>query len=452
MFPHRVLSTGERDWLLGPPSASSASTRPSRSPGRQATATPRRSSGARRRGRRGARRRRRDARARPLGPRRRRRRARRCRCRACVSRLHEAIVAAGFRHKVGLVADAGAWDVHHCALLVALGADAVVPLARLRHGRRARGDLPRRGARRLRRGDVDDRRDARLGLLRREARRGDRPRRGARRGASSPACPCTSAASAPSVLDREWLDFHHAAFRGRRAARRRRRVPVPEGGPPHFNSPEAVQALQAVSGYGRPRRRRASRRSTRPTAGSPSWSPGASRSCRSTCSASPRPARRRAARRGRARGGDPLALHRPGHERGRALRARAPHRRARHERALPLVPPALPARRPAAAARASAPSPTAARAASTRRGSAAPTATAASSTPGARFTITPMTAARAEEAEVKFAQGAKPGKGGQLPGRQGLAAHRAPARLRARASSWCRRRSTTTSTRSRTSS
>ena len=37
---------------------------------------------------------------------------------------------------------------------------------------------------------------------------------------------------------------------------------------------------------------------------------------------------------------------------------------------------------------------------------------------GARFTITPMTAARAAEAEVKFAQGAKPGKGGQLPGKK----------------------------------
>ncbi len=37
---------------------------------------------------------------------------------------------------------------------------------------------------------------------------------------------------------------------------------------------------------------------------------------------------------------------------------------------------------------------------------------------GGRFTITPMTAARADEAEVKFAQGAKPGKGGQLPGKK----------------------------------
>ncbi len=37
---------------------------------------------------------------------------------------------------------------------------------------------------------------------------------------------------------------------------------------------------------------------------------------------------------------------------------------------------------------------------------------------GARFTVTPMTAARCAEAEVKFAQGAKPGKGGQLPGKK----------------------------------
>jgi glutamate synthase domain-containing protein 2/glutamate synthase domain-containing protein 1/glutamate synthase domain-containing protein 3 len=37
---------------------------------------------------------------------------------------------------------------------------------------------------------------------------------------------------------------------------------------------------------------------------------------------------------------------------------------------------------------------------------------------GGRFTITPMTAACAHEAEVKFAQGAKPGKGGQLPGKK----------------------------------
>jgi glutamate synthase domain-containing protein 2 len=36
-------------------------------------------------------------------------------------------VRAGVRHKVGLVADFGIWDVHHAALLVSMGADAVHP-------------------------------------------------------------------------------------------------------------------------------------------------------------------------------------------------------------------------------------------------------------------------------------------------------------------------------------
>ena len=43
------------------------------------------------------------------------------------SRLHDALVKVGLRHRVGLVADTGVWDIQHCALLVAVGADAVSP-------------------------------------------------------------------------------------------------------------------------------------------------------------------------------------------------------------------------------------------------------------------------------------------------------------------------------------
>ena len=43
------------------------------------------------------------------------------------SRLHDALVKAGLRHRVGLVADAGVWDIHHAALLVSVGADALCP-------------------------------------------------------------------------------------------------------------------------------------------------------------------------------------------------------------------------------------------------------------------------------------------------------------------------------------
>ena len=43
------------------------------------------------------------------------------------SRLHDALVKVGLRHRVGIVAEAGVWDIQHCALLVAVGADAVCP-------------------------------------------------------------------------------------------------------------------------------------------------------------------------------------------------------------------------------------------------------------------------------------------------------------------------------------
>lgn len=44
-----------------------------------------------------------------------------------VSWLHQELVAAGQRHTVGLVVEAGVWDVHHCALHITLGADAICP-------------------------------------------------------------------------------------------------------------------------------------------------------------------------------------------------------------------------------------------------------------------------------------------------------------------------------------
>ena len=44
-----------------------------------------------------------------------------------ISRLHRSLVAAGRRHRVSIVADVAVWDIHHCALLTTLGADAVCP-------------------------------------------------------------------------------------------------------------------------------------------------------------------------------------------------------------------------------------------------------------------------------------------------------------------------------------
>ncbi len=44
-----------------------------------------------------------------------------------LSRLHQRLVDLGLRSKIGLVADVGAWDVHHVSLLITLGTDAVCP-------------------------------------------------------------------------------------------------------------------------------------------------------------------------------------------------------------------------------------------------------------------------------------------------------------------------------------
>ncbi|HLK14936.1 MAG TPA: glutamate synthase-related protein, partial [Fimbriimonadaceae bacterium] len=44
-----------------------------------------------------------------------------------ISRLHRSLVAAGRRHRVSILADVAVWDIHHCALLTTLGADAVCP-------------------------------------------------------------------------------------------------------------------------------------------------------------------------------------------------------------------------------------------------------------------------------------------------------------------------------------
>ena len=113
-----------------------------------------------------------------------------------------------------------------------------------------------------------------------------------------------------------------------------------------------------------------------------------------------------------------MALHGAGHERGCALRARAPRGRARDERAPPLLPEEVQAGGSEGAARASVRSPTRGEGGFDKTRIGGPDGNRSIQYAGARFTVTPMTAARAAEAEVKFAQGAKPGKGGQLPGKK----------------------------------
>ena len=68
-----------------------------------------------------------------------------------------------------------------------------------------------------------------------------------------------------------------------------------------------------------------------------------------------------------------------------------------------------------------------------------------------RFGVTSLYLTHADDIQIKMAQGAKPGEGGQLPGAQGLPVDRADPALDARRRASSPRRRTTTSTRSRTS-
>ena len=67
-----------------------------------------------------------------------------------------------------------------------------------------------------------------------------------------------------------------------------------------------------------------------------------------------------------------------------------------------------------------------------------------------RFGVTSEYLVNAKELQIKMAQGAKPGEGGQLPGHQGLSLDRQDRGTPPRASASSRRRRTTTSIRSRT--
>ncbi len=342
-----------------------------------------------------------------------------------VSRLHEAIVAAGIRHRVGLVADAGAWDVHHCALLVALGADAVCPwLGSLTAGEREHVYLSG-----VRKGFVETMSMA--GVTPASAYCGAKlveaigldPVFMAR---EFPGVPTHLGGLGADVLDREWVGFHERAFEPGPVAP----VDVGEfryrrGGRPHANSPDVVRALQEASGVSKRARARTSRTPVAVTTAS--GLPGAYEAFRSVIA-------------GREpetildllqfREGQPIALDQVEAEEYILWRFMVP---GMSEGAL-----SEPAHR--AVARAMNVLHRFCRRRFARAGVAVPAGMGPFANSGeggfdkgrigradgnrsiqyagARFTVTPMTAARTDEAEVKFAQGAKPGKGGQLPGRK----------------------------------
>jgi glutamate synthase (ferredoxin) len=331
------------------------------------------------------------------------------------SRLHDALVKAGMRHRVGIVADAGVWDIHHAALLVAVGADALCPwLGCLSAGEREKTYL----------------KGLRGGFIEAMSMMGVTPASaycGAKLVEAVGLDPQWLRVEFPGVarhlggigaltLDREWLCFHSEAFqpgakaelvdvgefRYRNAARA------------HANGPDVVRTLHAASGY-------ASR-------GSQIGSSAAYATYAETVNeraplsvldllkivphAEPIPlgeveSEEHVLWRFMAPGMSEGALSEPAHRAvARAMNTLHRYCLWQFRRTGVDVPPGV------------GPIANSGEGGFDKARIGRPDGNRSIQYAGARFTVTPMTAARAAEAEVKFAQGAKPGKGGQLPGKK----------------------------------
>jgi glutamate synthase domain-containing protein 2/glutamate synthase domain-containing protein 3 len=332
-----------------------------------------------------------------------------------VARLHDAIVARGLRHKVGLVADTGAWDVHHCALLVALGADAICPwLGCVTAGPREASYL--KG---VRTGFVEAM--SMIGVTPASAYCGAKLVEALGLDASFverefPGVPTHLGGIGAEVIDREWLGFHARAFEPATTG------PVDAGefrfrksGRPHFHSPDVVRALHEASGV-------AARTEPRGSARADAYARFSQRVSQRdpitvldlvrTRSGAPIPLEQVEGEefilwRFMVPGMSEGALSEPAHRAvARAMNVLDRYCRWKFRRAGVAPPEGI------------GPIANSGEGGFDKARIGRADGNRSIQYAGARFTVTPMTAARAVEAEVKFAQGAKPGKGGQLPGRK----------------------------------
>ncbi len=329
-----------------------------------------------------------------------------------VARLHEALADDGGRHRVGVVADAGMWDVHHCALLLAVGADVVCPWL----GAMSVGDRESTYVDGLRTGLTEVMSMAGVTLASAYC--------GAKLIEAVGLDPAFLAADFPGVsghlggidaaiLDAEWLGFHARAFQAPPVLVDAGEFHYRSTGRPHANSPAMVRALHEASGFKAP-------------AGAADGSPyerfTASISNRAPVSLldlirvrdgqTPVPidaveSEEDVLWRFMVPGMSEGALSEPAHRAvARSMNVLDRYCRARFRRAGRAVPDTI------------GPIANSGEGGFDKHRIGRADGNRSIQYAGARFTVTPMIAATAREAEVKFAQGAKPGKGGQLPGRK----------------------------------
>ncbi len=324
-----------------------------------------------------------------------------------ISRLHSRLVDEGLRHRVGLVVEAGIWDVHHSALHLSLGADAVCPWLGI-----ASVSDEEKYLKAIRSGVTEAM--SMMGVTPAAAYSGARLVEAI--GLSFeflakefPGVPGHISGIPAETLNQEWQTFHKAAFAEEASLADAGEYRHTRDGRKHANNAELVRSLQSASGYSKKIHEH---------------KPGTYEAYKSYSSlVSNRPAINLldllSVKRGdavpieevdsvesivwrfMAPGMSEGALSEPAH-RAVARAFNILHRYARLKGSYAGIGPI----------------------ANSGEGGFEKSRMSGSDRnrsvqyAGGRFTITPFTAASADEAEVKFAQGAKPGKGGQLPGKK----------------------------------
>ena len=331
-----------------------------------------------------------------------------------VSRIHSKLVELNLRHRVGILAFAGAWDIHHCALYVSLGADAVCPWL----GCATAGDKETSYLKGVRSGFVEAMSmmgvtpaSAYCGAALIEAIGVDREFLAR----EFPGVPGHLGGIGAETWNLEWLGFHAEAFGEEYALPDAGEYRHTKDGRPHANNAEIVRLLHSASGYAKkihlapPGTWEAYQHYSELVSNRP---PMNLLDCLQVRSADPIPLdevepEEAILWRFMAPGMSEGALSEPSHRTvAKAMNMLNRYCRLRFkELGLP-VPDGM------------GPFANSGEGGFDKARMRKSDGNTSIQYAGGRFTITPMTASCTREAEVKFAQGAKPGKGGQLPGKK----------------------------------
>lgn len=327
-----------------------------------------------------------------------------------ISQLHTKLVELGLRHKVGLVAEVGVWDVHHCALHVTLGADVICPWL----GAETAADR-----------EADYIHAVQSGFVEAMSMMGVTPAAaycGARLieavgldfeflAKEFPGVPGHISGIGADDLDREWLTFHEIGFGEEFQLVDAGEFRHTRDGRKHANNAEIIRSLHSASGYAKKIHEH------KPGSKEAYESYSSLVSARTPVSlldlleikpgeAIPLDAvesEESILWRFMAPGMSEGALSEPAHRAvARAFNLLYRYCRIKNGGNFPGIGPVA----------------NSGEGGFDKHRIGRPDGNRSIQYAGGRFTITPMTAASAAEAEVKFAQGAKPGKGGQLPGKK----------------------------------